>query len=418
MNNNLGNYQSWLIDAFCRYVKIDTESDFHSTTVPSTEKQKDLGKLLYSELQAMNIEVEMDENGYVYGKIPSNSSREALPKIFFCAHMDTSPDCSGKDVIPRIHENYQGQDIHYPNDPSLLLNPEISPKLKDKKGHDIITASGGTLLGADNKSGVAVIMTVAKYLVENPEFLHGPIRILFTPDEEIGRGVDHINKDQLDADFGYTMDGEERGSLNWETFSADYAKVSIEGVSTHPGYAKDKLVNSLKVASHYIDQLPKDGISPETTAGKEPFIHPVRISGNAEKTEIGFILRDFDTEGLKDLEKTLKNIQENTLAAFPKAKITLTVTEQYRNMRNILENHPRIVDFAREAIENAGMESKIIPIRGGTDGSRLSYMELPCPNIFVGEYHFHSPLEWTSIQDMMKSTETVIELIRLWEERG
>ncbi len=417
MNSHFDSYTSWLTDAFCRYVKIDTESDFNSKTVPSTEKQKDLGKLLLDELKELGIQVEMDQNGYVYGKIPSNSSKP-LPKIFFCAHMDTSPDCSGKDVIPRIHRNYQGETIDYPNDASLQLNADISPKLKNKIGHDIITASGGTLLGADNKSGVAVIMTVAKYLAEHPEIKHGPVRILFTPDEEIGRGVDHVDKEKLDADFGYTLDGEELGSFNWETFSADYAKITIDGISIHPGYAKDKLVNSIKVASHFVEQLPKDALSPETTWKKEPFIHPVRMTGNAEQTEIGCILRDFETEGLKNLAKILEDIKAKTLDAYPKAKISIEIMEQYRNMRNILEDHPRIVDYAREAIENVGIESKIIPIRGGTDGSKLSYMGLPCPNIFVGEYHFHSPLEWTSIQDMMKSVETVLELIRLWEERG
>ncbi len=417
MNLDQSNYKQFLINAFDKYARVHTESDFHSKSYPSTERQKDLSTLLKQELQEMGVDAQMDKNGYVYGKIPANTEKN-VPKIFFCSHVDTSPDCSGKNVIPRIHEDYQGQDIAYPNDEKLVLNPTISPKLKDKTGHDIITASGGTLLGADNKSGVAAIMTAVKYLSDHPEIKHGPVRILFTPDEEIGRGVDHLDKEALDADFGYTMDGEQAGTFNWETFSADYARVIVHGVSIHPGYAKDKLVNAVKVASHLIEELPKDRLSPETTSGREPFLHPVRISGNAEKTEIEFILRDFVTEGLKELrsllEKTALKIQEE----WPGSKIEIEFKEQYRNMREVLKDNPNIVQYAVEAIEKTGLECQQLPIRGGTDGSRLSFMGLPCPNIFVGEYHFHSPLEWTSVQDMLKATETIVHLIQIWEERA
>lgn len=417
MNLDQTAYKHFLINAFDKYARIHTESDFHSKNYPSTERQKDLSKLLMEELKEMGIEASMDDNAYVYGKIPANTKKN-VPKIFFCSHVDTSPDCSGKDVIPRIHENYQGQDIMYPNDEQLVLNPQISPKLKEKLGHDIITASGGTLLGADNKSGVAAIMTAVKYLIEHPEVKHGPIRILFTPDEEVGRGVDHLDKEALDADFGYTMDGEQAGTFNWETFSADYAQVNVHGVSTHPGYAKDKMINSIKVASDFIEALPKNNLSPETTSDRQPFVHPVRIGGNAEKAEIEFILRDFVTEGLNGLRALLKDIASKTEKEWPGSKIEITFKEQYRNMREILKDHPQIVEYAVEAIEKTGLKCEQLPIRGGTDGSRLSFMELPCPNIFVGEYHFHSPLEWTSVQDMLKATETIVHLVQIWEERS
>jgi tripeptide aminopeptidase len=417
MNLDQSAYKELLINSFDKYVRIYTESDFHSKSFPSTERQKDLSKLLTEELIGMGVEASLDENGYVYGKIPANTNKK-VPKIFFCSHVDTSPDCSGKDVIPRIHKNYQGQDIDYPNDEKLKLNPEISPKLTDKMGHDIITASGGTLLGADNKSGVAAIMTAVKYLTDHPEIKHGPVRILFTPDEEVGRGVDHLDKEALDADFGYTMDGEQAGTFNWETFSADYAKVVVHGVSIHPGYAKDKMVNAVKVASDFIEELPEDRLSPETTTNREPFVHPVRLSGNAEKAEIEFILRDFNTKGLKDLRALLEKIASKTEKEWPGSKIEIEFKEQYRNMREVLEKHPEIVEYAVEAIEKTGLICEQLPIRGGTDGSRLSFMGLPCPNIFVGEYHFHSPLEWTSVQDMLKATETIIHLLQIWEQRS
>jgi tripeptide aminopeptidase len=407
-----------VVDRFLRYAKIDTQSDPESTTFPSTEKQKNLGRLLVEELKAIGIsDVEMDKHGYVYATLPSNTDKD-VPTICFCSHMDTSPDSSGKDVKPIIHHNYQGGPIVLPDDEKQVLRPEDHPELRKKIGNDIITASGTTLLGADNKAGLAEIMDMATYFSQNPQAKHGRIRILFTPDEEIGHGVDHVDMKKLDAQFGYTVDGEKRGSLEDETFSADAVKITVNGVSIHPGFAKDKLENATKIAADILAALPKDRLSPETTEGREGFIHPVSISGIAEQTVIQFIVRDFTLQRLKEHEDFLKSIADRVIKNYPGSSIDFEVTEQYRNMKEILKDYPHVADYAEEAIRRAGLEPIKSSIRGGTDGSRLSFMGLPCPNIFAGEHAFHSKLEWVAVQDMEKAVEMLIHLAMIWEEKS
>lgn len=406
-----------LLDRFLRYVRIDTQSDPFSDTCPSTEKQKDLGRVLVAELRELGIEdADMDEHGYVYATLESNVDME-VPVICFCSHMDTSPDCSGTDVKPIIHQNYQGGDIVLPDDPSQVLRPSEHPELARKIGHDIVTASGTTLLGADNKAGVAAIMDAVARMVADPQLPHGRIRILFTPDEEIGRGVDKVDMDRLAADFGYTIDGERVGSLEDETFSADGATLEIHGVSSHPGFAKGKLVNAIKIAGEVLAALPGDRMSPETTEGREGFVHPVHITGNAEKATIQFILRDFTREGLADHAEWLRGLVSDILEKHPKASFDLQVREQYRNMKEVLDQYPQVADHAAEAIRRSGLELHRASIRGGTDGSRLSFMGLPCPNIFAGEHAFHSKVEWCTVQDMEKASETIVHLAAIWAER-
>lgn len=407
-----------VLDRFLRYVKIDTQSDAASETVPSTAKQKDLGRVLVMELQEMGIhDAHLDEFGYVYATIPATTDKD-VPVICYCSHMDTSPDASGKDVKPIVHRNYQGQDLILPDDPAQVIRPEDHPHLKDQIGNDIITAGGTTLLGADNKAGLAEIMDAAHYLINHPEIQHGPIRILFTPDEEIGRGVDKVDMDKLGAQFGYTVDGEQRGSLEDETFSADGAVITIYGVSAHPGFAKGKLENAVKIAGEILSVLPKDRLSPETTAGREGFIHPVSVNGIAEKATIQFIIRDFTEEGLEQHEAVLRGAMEAVIARYPGSRAELTIRKQYRNMKKILDQHPQVVAHAKEAIRRAGMEPIASSIRGGTDGSRLSFMGLPCPNVFAGEHAFHSKHEWVSVQDMEKAVEMLIHLAAIWAEKG
>lgn len=406
-----------VLDRFLRYVKIDTQSDAASETVPSTAKQKDLGRVLVMELQEMGIhDAHLDEFGYVYATIPATTDKD-VPVICYCSHMDTSPDASGKDVKPIVHRNYQGQDLILPDDPAQVIRPEDHPHLKDQIGNDIITAGGTTLLGADNKAGLAEIMDAAHYLINHPEIQHGPIRILFTPDEEIGRGVDKVDMDKLGAQFGYTVDGEQRGSLEDETFSADGAVITIYGVSAHPGFAKGKLENAVKIAGEILSVLPKDRLSPETTAGREGFIHPVSVNGIAEKATIQFIIRDFTEEGLEQHEAVLRGAMEAVIARYPGSRAELTIRKQYRNMKKILDQHPQVVAHAKEAIRRAGMEPIASSIRGGTDGSRLSFMGLPCPNVFAGEHAFHSKHEWVSVQDMEKAVEMLIHLAAIWAEK-
>ncbi len=407
-----------IIDRFCRYVKFDTQSDPNSPTTPSTEKQKELGKQLVKELHEIGIsDAAMDEYGYIYATLESNSDKD-VPTICFCSHMDTSPDCSGKDVIPIIHKNYQGEVITLPNNPEVSIDPAEHPELGNKIGHDVITASGNTLLGADNKSGLTAIMTAMDYLKQHPEIKHGRIRILFTVDEEIGRGVDKVDIEKLDATYGYTIDGEKAGSLENETFSADAVTMDIEGVAVHPGFAKDKLVSALKVAAEIVASLPKDRLSPETTNGKAGFIHPTSISGTIEKAKVQFIIRDFETAGLAEKEEYLESIVKKVLKVYPEAQVNTTVTEQYRNMKEILKDLPQVVEYAEEAIRRAGLKPDLSSIRGGTDGSRLTFMGLPCPNIFAGEYSFHSQQEWTTVQDMSKAAQTIIHLSNIWEENA
>lgn len=412
------NYTFTAAERFLRYVQIDTQSDPQSTTFPSTEKQKDLSRILVQELKEMGVEdAHLDEWGYVYATIPSTTDKK-VPVICFCAHVDTAPDCSGTNVKPLVHKNYQGADIILPDDTTQVLKKSEYPYLETQIGNDIITASGKTLLGADDKAGVAEIMDLACFLMQHKDIKHGEIRILFTPDEEVGKGVNHVDMKKLAADFGYTLDGGEAGSLEDETFSADGVQVIIHGVIAHPGYAKGKMVNAMKIAGETLQALPKDRLSPETTDGKRGFIHPVRIEGIAEKCTIDFIIRDFDTPGLKKKEDYLQTQIEERLRTHPKATYEFKVTEQYRNMKEVLDQHPHVVDYAKEAIKRAGLSLKMESIRGGTDGSRLSFMGLPCPNLFAGEQAIHSKLEFISVQDMNKAVETMVHLAMICEEKS
>jgi tripeptide aminopeptidase len=407
-----------IVDRFFRYVKIDTQSDPGSITQPSTAKQLDLSLLLVSELKSMGLaDAELDENGYVYATIPSNSDKN-VPVICFCAHVDTSPDCKASEVKPILHKNYSGEDIVLPDDPEQIIKTADHPYLLEKRGNDIITASGKTLLGADDKAGVTIIMELAAYLLQHPEVKHGKIRILFTPDEEIGRGVNKLDTKKLGADFGYTLDGPELGSFEEETFSADGMKFIFHGVSAHPGHAKDKLVNAIKMASAFIDELPKDEFSPETTDDRYGFVHPVRMEGSAEKMQVEFIIRDFNTAKLAAYEDYLIDKANDAMRLVPGGRFEFEVKEQYRNMKEVLNVHPEVSTHAREAIRRAGIDLKETAARGGTDGSRLSFMGLPCPNIFTGEMAFHGKHEYVSVQDMEKSLETIIHLSAIWEEKS
>ncbi|ADY53462.1 peptidase T [Pseudopedobacter saltans DSM 12145] len=412
------NIKHTVTQRFLKYVQIDTQSDPLSPSTPSTNKQKNLGNILVKELKEIGADaVEIDENGYVYATIPSNTDKE-VPAICFCSHMDTSPDCSGQNVKPIIHKNYQGQDIVLPDDKSIVIKLTEHPDLKDQIGNDIITASGTTLLGADNKAGIAAIMDATNYLINTPEIKHGDIKILFTPDEEIGRGVDKVNLQKLNAKFGYTIDGETLGSFEDETFSADGMEVIIHGVSAHPGFAKGKMVNAIKIASEVIAALPKDRLSPESTDKKLGFVHPTRIEGEVEKATISFIIRDFEDELLEQHENEIRTVTEKILQNYPEAKAKFVVKEQYRNMKKVIAQYPQVSEYALEAIKRSGLTPKPQSIRGGTDGSRLSFMGLPCPNIFAGEHAFHSKQEWVSVQDMEAAVRTIVNLASIWEERA
>lgn len=407
-----------LQNRFIKYVQIDTQSDPLSTSIPSTAKQKDLAAVLVAELHELGIaDAQLDEYGYVYATIPSNTAKE-VPVICFCSHMDTSPDCSGLQVKPIIHENYQGEDLVLPDDHSVVLKMKEHPDLKDQIGNDIITASGTTLLGADNKAGLAEIMEAAGFLMQHQELKHGTIKILFTPDEEIGRGVDKVNLEKLGADFAYTVDGETLGSIEDETFSADGAVLTINGRSAHPGFAKGKMESAIKILSDVISSLPADCLSPESTELKEGFIHPVSINGNVEQAEAHFILRAFNEEELAANGELLDATVQNIIEDFPNSSYELKITEQYRNMKEILDKYPKVIEYGVEAIKRAGIVPKQQSIRGGTDGSRLSFMGLPCPNIFAGEHAFHGKQEWASVQDMEKAVETIINIAAIWEERA
>jgi len=403
---------------FLRYVVIDTQSDPASPTCPSTEKQKNLGNLLARELRELGItDAHLDEHGYVYGTIPANTDK-TVPVICFCSHMDTSPDCSGENVKPQIVQNYQGGDIMLPGDPAQVIRVRDNPALADQIGNDIVTSDGTTLLGADNKAGVAEIMDATHFLLAHPEIKHGTIKILFTPDEEIGRGVDKVDIKKLGADFGYTIDGETAGHLEDETFSADGATVTITGVSVHPGFAKGKMEHAIKIASRIVERLPQDTCSPETTEDREGFLHPVGINGALEQVTLAFIVRDFTEQGLHEKEALLESIVQDVMKDFPQSTYNIDITQQYRNMKQVIDAHPQVVDYALEAIRRAGLEPIRSSIRGGTDGSRLSFMGLPCPNIFAGEHAFHSRTEWVSVQDMEKAAETIVHLAMIWEERA
>lgn len=407
------------VDRFIKYVQIDTQSDPHSNTIPSTMKQKDLAKVLVEELHELGLEdAHMDEWGYVYATLPANTDKTNVPSICFCSHMDTSPDASGKDVKPIIHRNYDGSDIVLPDDNSVVIKASEHTDLQAQIGNDIITASGLTLLGADNKAGVAEIMDAVQYFVQNPEVKHAEIKVLFTPDEEIGRGADKVDLEKLGADFGYTIDGETLGSIEDETFSADGVVIDIMGVSAHPGFAKGKMENAVRIAGDILANLPKDRLTPESTEGREGFIHPLECKSTAEGARLTFIIRSFIDAELALFERELENVVKNVMHAYPASTYKFQVTEQYRNMKNILDQHPQVADYAMKAIDRAGVPVKRGSIRGGTDGSRLSFMGLPCPNIFAGEHAFHSKKEWISVQDMHKAVQTIVHLSMIWEEEA
>ncbi|MDB5088361.1 MAG: pepT [Mucilaginibacter sp.] len=405
-------------DRFLRYVIIDTQSDPASESIPSTEKQKDLGHILINELLEIGVtDAHLDEFGYIYATIPSNTDKESVPVICFCSHMDTAPDCSGTGVKPIVHKNYQGADLVLPDDPSQIIKLKDHPDLKNQLGNDLVTASGTTLLGADNKAGVAEIMDACYQLINHPEIKHGQIRILFTPDEEIGRGVDKVDIKKLGAYAGYTMDGESAGNMENETFSADGAKLVINGLSAHPGFAKGKMESAIKIAGQIIAALPFE-LSPEGTADKQGFVHPVAIEGHVETASIDFIIRDFDDDKLTEHANVIRKIADEVLKNFPSSTYGLQVKPQYRNMKSMLDKHPQIVEYGMEAMKRAELDAKLCSIRGGTDGSRLSFMGLPCPNIFAGEHAFHSKQEWVSVQDMQKAVETILHLCMVWEEKS
>ncbi len=405
-------------ERFLRYVTIDTQSDPESPTCPSTEKQKDLGRLLVSELHEIGLDdAAIDNNGYVYATLAANTAK-AVPVICFCSHMDTSPDCSGKGVKPQVWRSYQGGDITLPGDPSQIIRAAEHPALATQIGNDIVTSDGTTLLGADNKAGLAEIVDAMRCLVRNPQLKHGVIKVLFTPDEEIGRGVDKADLKRLGADFAYTIDGESAGHIEDETFSADAATIIIDGVSAHPGFAKSAMENAIKIAARVIDALPKDTCSPETTEGKEGFIHPHGLSAALGQATLKFILRDFTENGLRDKATLLETTVKDVLRDYPRSSYRMEVTQQYRNMKEVLDRHPQVVDNAMEAVRRAGLAPVTGSIRGGTDGSRLSFMDLPCPNIFAGEHAFHSTLEWVSVQDMQAAVRTIVHLAAIWEERA
>jgi len=418
MTANSLNFTHTVTERFLRYVVIDTQSDPASPTCPSTERQKNLGRLLAAELQAMGLsDAHLDEYGYVYATIPATTEKR-VPVICFCSHMDTSPDCSGANVRPQLVRDYRGGDIVLPADPSQVIRLSEHPALAQQIGHDIITTDGTTLLGADNKAGIAEIMDAALFLTKNPQVKHGTIKILFTPDEEIGRGVDNVDLKKLGADFAYTIDGESAGQIEDETFSADGVTIIVEGVATHPGFAKGKMEHAIKIASAIVDRLPKNTCSPETTEGREGFLHPTNISGTLETANLGFIVRDFTEEGLREKEALLESIVQGVMKSFPRSTYRIEVKPQYRNMKQVIDRHPETVEYAREAIRRAGLTPVRASIRGGTDGSRLSFMGLPCPNIFAGEHAFHSRLEWVSRQDMEKAVQTIVHLAMIWEERA
>ncbi len=406
-----------VLDRFLRYVVIDTQSDPRSPSQPSTDKQKNLGRVLVEDLLALGLsDAHLDEHGYVYATVPGNTDK-SVPVICWCSHMDTAPDFTGTDVKPQIVRNYQGGDIRLPGDASRVIRFAEHAELANQIGNDIVTSDGTTLLGADDKAGLAEIITAADALMRDPSIKHGTIRLLLTPDEEIGRGVDKVDFEKLGAAFAYTVDGETAGSIEDETFSADGVEISITGVAFHPGFAKGRMENAIKIAGEIVARLPKD-LTPETTDGRQGFIHPVLVTSSMAEARLGFIIRDFETAGLHAKEALLEGIVREVIAAYPGSTYTFAVKEQYRNMKEVLSRNPEIVENAVEAIRRAGMTPLRGSIRGGTDGSRLSFMGLPCPNIFAGGHAFHSPLEWVSRQDMEKAAKTLVELAKVWEERA
>jgi tripeptide aminopeptidase len=406
-----------VVDRFLRYVVIDTQSNPESSTQPSTEKQKKLGRMLVEELLAIGLsDAHLDEHGYVYATIPSNVEKP-VPVICFCSHMDTAPDFTGTDVKPRTVSNYRGGDIQLSGNSRQVIRVGDNPALLDQIGNDIITTDGTTLLGADDKAGLAEIMTAAQLLIDNPNIRHGTIKLLFTPDEEIGRGVDKVDLQKLGAEFGYTMDGETAGHIEDETFSADGVKITIQGVAIHPGFAKRKMENAIKIVGAVIDRLPKE-VAPEATSGRQGFVHPIGVTGSMEQAVLSLIVRDFEEGGLAVKEAMLETLLKDVMTDYAGSTYTFETKQQYRNMKVVLDEHPEVVENALEAIRRAGMQPVRGSIRGGTDGSRLSFMGLPCANVFAGGHAFHSPLEWVSRQDMEKAVSVLVELAKVWEGRA
>jgi tripeptide aminopeptidase len=408
-----------VLDRFLSYVRYDTQSNEASRTYPSTEKQLVLLRDLAAELQTLGLaDAAVDEFGYVMATLPPTTAKAGVPTIGFIAHVDTSPEMPGAGVTPIVHRGYDGRDLVLPDDPSAVLRLAETPALAEQIGHDIITASGTTLLGADNKAGVAEIVTAAAYLIAHPEIPHGRVRIAFTPDEEIGRGTEHFDVAKFDARCAYTMDGGVRGEIEVESFSADAMTVMFHGFNTHPGYAQGRMVNAIKVAAAFIDRLPHDALSPETTAGHDGFVHPYVVQASVERTSVRLLIRDFVTAGLADKASMIERLARDAAAAYPGARVECSIEESYRNMKEVLDRHPEIADHAREAIRRAGLEPRTHPIRGGTDGCRLSFMGLPTPNVFAGEHNFHSRLEWVSVQDMEKAVEVIVNLCQIWAEKS
>lgn len=412
-------YQFTAAERLMRYVQIDTQSDPKSGAHPSTEKQKNLSYELVAELQAMGVtDAHMDEYGYVYATLLANTDKK-VPVLCFCSHIDTAPDASGSGVKPILHCAWNGEDIVLPDDEGIVISATQFPYLNSCVGHDIITASGTTLLGADDKAGVAAIMDAVQFLQSHPEMKRGAVKILFTPDEEIGQGTALLDMQKLGADFGYTLDGGDRASLEDETFSADGAAITFKGVITHPGDAKGKMINAIKLAAKFVSMLPVDSLSPETTEARQGFVHPTGTTGTAEECTMDFILRDFDTAALKEKAALLESLAKQVVQHHPPSTFEIKITEQYRNMKEVLDNYPQVIQFAKEAINSAGFkEIKMESIRGGTDGSRLSFMGLPTANLFTGMQAIHSKKEYVSVQDMNKATEVIVHLIRIWEERS
>jgi len=406
---------SAVLDRFLRYVTTDTQAREDATTYPSTPGQLALLRDLVAELHALGVaDAAMDEHGYVMATIPATAAKADVPVIGFIAHVDTSPEMSGANVTPIVHRAYDGRDLVLPDDAEAVLRVVDSPYLGECLGHDIVTASGTTLLGADNKAGVAEIMTAVAFLMAHPEIPHGTLRIAFTPDEEIGQGTRHFDVARFGAQYAYTMDGGPRGELEFESFSADAMTVTFRGFNTHPGYAKGRMVNAIKLAARFIERLPSDRMSPETTEGREGFVHPYVMQAGVDRTSVKLIVRDFDTAGLAAKEAWLRRLADEVVAAVPGAGLEVQINEQYRNMREVIDQHPLVVECAREAITRCGLTVRQRAIRGGTDGSSLSFMGLPTPNLFAGEQNFHSRLEWVSVQDMEKAVEVIVELAKVW----
>jgi tripeptide aminopeptidase len=411
--------QTSVLQRFLRYVVIDTQSTEDSPTYPSTAKQLDLLRLLVQELTDIGLsDAAIDAHGYVFATIPATSSKQAVPVIGFIAHVDTSPEMSGSGVRPIIHRDYRGQDLVLPDDPSAVLRLAENPALAEQIGHDIVTASGTTLLGADNKCGVAEIVAAAEYFMAHQDLPHGAIRIGFTPDEEVGSGTRFFDVSRFGAAYAYTVDGESRGELETESFSADAVTFTFQGVNTHPGYARGRMVNAIKVAADFIDRLPRDAMSPETTSGYEGYVHPYVLNASVDRTTVKLLIRDFAVAGLHQKEAVLEQLAAKTVEDWPGASYSRNTEESYRNMKEVLDAHPGGVEYAREAIRRSGLTLREKPIRGGTDGCRLSFMGLPTPNIFAGEHNFHSRIEWVSVQDMEKAVEVIVNLARIWEERS